>query len=345
MHNTILHNTILHNSMSDTFRLISDQPDEQKSNVDRFVQKRLPSSVLTYPPKRVIHHSVPRAVHPSTPKMEVFSDFLDLIKPHFGGLVAGSVLSIAFNTAARANPDARRLVAGTPLYIYAVAMIFQALVFAPTAYVAWSRWGFDYEWFKEGWTTARGSVNVNPMGDKKRIERIYLYSLFGYMIKDMWIFRNDFLFFTHHLICLFGILAFFAIPAGIGSFVVGGTVLELGNFSYNIVLLAGKDSSKVVPKEVKHATEMLYAICMPISNFIGASMFVSFSQFPKLRGTPWVMGLGSAWFLLIAGREYVHLSRSVPYFVRHFKGKMALARSNVAAAGTAAKMKKAKKVA
>ena len=331
--------------MSDTFRLISDQPDEQKSNVDRFVQKRLPSSVLTYPPKRVIHHSVPRAVHPSTPKMEVFSDFLDLIKPHFGGLVVGSVLSIAFNTAARANPDARRLVAGTPLYIYAVAMIFQALVFAPTAYVAWSRWGFDYEWFKEGWTTTRGSVNVNPMGDKKRIERIYLYSLFGYMIKDMWIFRNDFLFFTHHLICLFGILAFFAIPAGIGSFVVGGTVLELGNFSYNIVLLAGKDSSKVVPKEVKHATEMLYAICMPISNFIGASMFVSFSQFPKLRGTPWVMGLGSAWFLLIAGREYVRLSRSVPYFVRHFKGKMALARSNAAAAGTAAKMKKAKKVA
>ena len=76
--------------MSDTFRLISDQPDEQKSNVDRFVQKRLPSSVLTYPPKRVIHHSVPRAVHPSTPKMEVFSDFLDLIKPHFGGLVAGA---------------------------------------------------------------------------------------------------------------------------------------------------------------------------------------------------------------------------------------------------------------
>ena len=43
---------------------------------------------------------------------------MEMIKPHAVGLVWGSVLSIAFNTAARRNPDARRLVAGTPLYIY-----------------------------------------------------------------------------------------------------------------------------------------------------------------------------------------------------------------------------------
>ena len=42
---------------------------------------------------------------------------MEMIKPHAVGLVWGSVLSIAFNTAARRNPDARRLVAGTPLYI------------------------------------------------------------------------------------------------------------------------------------------------------------------------------------------------------------------------------------
>jgi hypothetical protein len=160
--------------------------------------------------------------------MDGFEAAMEMIKPHAVGLVWGSVLSIAFNTAARRNPDARRLVAGTPLYIYAVAMIFQALVFAPAAYAAWSRWNFDPQWMKEGWTTARGSINVDPMGEKKRIERVYLYALFGYMIKDMWIFRTDVLFFAHHLICLFGITAFFAIPAGIGAFVVGGTVLELG---------------------------------------------------------------------------------------------------------------------
>ena len=172
--------------------------------------------------------------------MDGFEAALEMIKPHATGLVCGSVLSIAFNTVARRNPDARRLVAGTPLYIYAVAMIFQALVFAPAAYSAWSRWNFDPQWMKEGWTTARGTVNVDPMGEKKRLERVYLYALFGYMIKDMWIFRTDVLFFAHHLICLFGIAAFFAIPAGIGAFVVGGTVLELGNFTYNIVLLVGE---------------------------------------------------------------------------------------------------------
>ena len=88
-----------------------------------------------------------------------------------------------------------------------------------------------------------------------------------YLSKDMWIFRNDFLFFTHHLICLLGIAAFFVIPAGIGSFVVGGTVLELGNFSYNVVLLCGKDASNVVPAPVKHFAETMYAVCMPVRAF------------------------------------------------------------------------------
>jgi hypothetical protein len=117
-------------------------------------------------------------------------------------------------------------------------------------------------------------------------------------------------------------------------------VLELGNFSYNIVLLAGKDSGKTVPAKVKHYAECLYATCMPLSNVIGAAMFVWFAGFPRLRGTSWVTGLGAAWFSLIAGREYVHLSRSVPYFVKHFKAKRALAKSNAEAAAVAAKLKK-----
>ena len=66
---------------------------------------------------------------------------LEMIRPHLGGIVAGSLLSIFFNACARANSDARRLVAGTPLYLYAVAIIFQLVVFLPTAYCAWSRWG------------------------------------------------------------------------------------------------------------------------------------------------------------------------------------------------------------
>ena len=326
-------------------------------------------------------------------EMDAMESALEMIRPHLGGIVAGSLLSIFFNACARANSDARRLVAGTPLYLYAVAIIFQLVVFLPTAYCAWSRWGFDTQWMKEGWTESGQNSRVSPMSEKKRFERLFLYALFGYMIKvragagdltptdnaslheqcssfrptaraslpprrtpprlrttrdtpspsipqDMWIFRRDFLFFGHHFICLFGILAFFAIPAGVGCFVVGATVLELGNFTYNIVLLMGKDSSKDVPPRVKHFAETLYAVCMPLSNFVGATMFAWFSQFPKLKGTPWVYGLGAAWFTLIAGREHVHLSRSVPYFREHAVRRAAREKSNADAAETLKKVKK-----
>ena len=116
----------------------------------------------------------------------------------------------------------------------------------------------------------------------------------------MWIFRRDFLFFGHHFICLFGILAFFAIPAGVGCFVVGATVLELGNFTYNIVLLMGKDSSKDVPPRVKHFAETLYAAC-PASNSRGRDDVPAWPSIPKAQGaTLRVYGLGAAWFTLIA---------------------------------------------
>ena len=250
------------------------------------------------------------------------------VHPHRYGLLGGSLLAIFFNAMARAHPDTRRTVKGIPIYIYAVAMIFQVVVFLPTAYCAWQRWAWNPEWMKEGWTTSPGWTKISPMHERKRYERLYLYALWGYMIKDMWIFRRDFLFFAHHLVCLFGILAFFAVPAGVGASSAGATVLELGNFTFNLALLAGKDSSPDVPREIKHAFEYLYHVCMPLSNAIGAAMFAWFSQFPKLKGTVWVYCLGVAWFSLIAGREAVHLRRSVPYFRAERRRKADLARRN-----------------
>ena len=102
--------------------------------------------------------------------------------------------------------------------------------------------------------------------------------------------------------------------AGLGAFVVGSTVLELGNFSYNIVLLAGKDSGKTVPTKVKHYAECLYATCMPLSNLIGGAMFVCSRGSRVCRGHARVTGAGHGGGSFIV-EEYVHLSRSVPYFV------------------------------
>ena len=78
----------------------------------------------------------------------------------------------------------------------------------------------------------------------------------------------------------------------------------------------------------KRQFEYLYHVCMPLSNAIGAAMFAWFSQFPKLKGTVWVYCLGIAWFSLIAGREAVHLQRSVPYFRAERRRKADLARRN-----------------
>ena len=58
---------------------------------------------------------------------------------------------------------------------------------------------------------------------------------------------------------------------------------------------------------------------------------------PLMRRVP---SLGTAWFSLIAGREYVHLSRSVPYFAKHFRAKRALSEANAKAGAVAAKLKK-----
>ena len=193
-------------------------------------------------------------------------------------------------------------------------MLFQLFVYPHFAWSAWRFTGYDERWFSQGW----GS---DPMGDAKQHERVWLYAMFGFMMKDMWIFRNDVLFFLHHGIALAGVLVFFTVPAGLGQFLVGGTVLEMGNLTYNIVLLRGKDSGPHVSPTVKHLAEVLYAVGMGVSNYVGMRMFLTFTQYEGLKGTNWPWGLGVMWFALIAGRSHVHLSRSWPYFAERLGGK------------------------
>ena len=240
--------------------------------------------------------------------------WVDAIRPHVGGLAAASVLSGAANLLFRSLPNSRKIVEGVPLYLFFVAMLFQLFVYPHFAWSAWRFTGYDERWFSQGW----GS---DPMGEAKQHERVWLYAMFGFMMKDMWIFRNDVLFFLHHGIALAGVLVFFTVPAGLGQFLVGGTVLEMGNLTYNIVLLRGKDSGPHVSPTVKHLAEVLYAVGMGMSNYVGMRMFLTFTQYEGLKGTNWPWGLGVMWFALIAGRSHVHLSRSWPYFAERLGGK------------------------
>lgn len=113
-------------------------------------------------------------------------------------------------------------------------------------------------------------------------------------------------------------LGIFAVPAGLGTFILGAATLELGTFTFNVVLLLGKDAGADVPPSVKHFAEVLYGFGMPLSNVIGIAQWIYFASQDGLKGTLWVWGFGTCWTCLIIGREQVHLARSVPYFLRRW---------------------------
>ena len=137
--------------------------------------------------------------------------WVDAIRPHVGGLAAASVLSGAANLLFRSLPNSRKIVEGVPLYLFFVAMLFQLFVYPHFAWSAWRFTGYDERWFSQGW----GS---DLMGDAKQHERVWLYAMFGFMMKDMWIFRNDVLFFLHHGIALAGSWCSSPCPRDSGSF-------------------------------------------------------------------------------------------------------------------------------
>lgn len=154
----------------------------------------------------------------------------------------------------------------------------------------------------------------------------------GVRAKDVVVFLNSPTFLAHHAVCIVGILLMFAVPAGVGIFILGALTLELGSFTFNVALLFGKDSPKTIPSEVKLFAEVIYGAGMPICNVIGVCQWVYFASLEGIRGTWWAWTTGMMWAVLIIGREQVHLERTVPYF-KHLLAK----HGTVAAAARAKK--------
>ena len=70
----------------------------------------------------------------------------------------------------------------------------------------------------------------------KYFMKTYVLHRCRYFMKDMWM-VNDVMFFLHHVVGLIGCVAVLLVPSGVGYFIVGTMVLELGTLTFNVVLL------------------------------------------------------------------------------------------------------------
>ena len=115
--------------------------------------------------------------------MDAMESALEMIRPHLGGIVAGSLpLHLLQRVRARQFRCAstRRGHAAVPLcrgHHLPAGGVPAHRVLRVVAL------GFDTQWMKEGWTESGQNSRVSPMSEKKRFERLFLYALFGYMIK------------------------------------------------------------------------------------------------------------------------------------------------------------------
>ena len=245
---------------------------------------------------------------------------------------------------------------------------------------------------KEGWTESGQNSRVSPMSEKKRFERLFLYALFGYMIKvragagdltptdnaslheqcssfrptrarvtpapsnaprlrttrdtpspsipqDMWIFRRDFC--SSKITSSASSASSRFLPSR-GCRVFRGRRDRAGARQLHLQHRPPHGKRFVQGRPASGETlrrDAVRGVHAPVELRGRDDVRVVFSS-PKLKGTPWVYGLGAAWFTLIAGREHVHLSRSVPYFREHAVRRAAREKSNADAAETLKKVKK-----
>ena len=71
-----------------------------------------------------------------------------LIAPHLPGCAYASALCIVINGIARTPKRSRRLISGTPLYLYQVALAFQILVYPALTLSAWSASRGGRSWWR-----------------------------------------------------------------------------------------------------------------------------------------------------------------------------------------------------
>eukprot|EP00500_Bicosoecida_sp_ms1_P008482 CAMPEP_0203825164 /NCGR_PEP_ID=MMETSP0115-20131106/53595_1 /ASSEMBLY_ACC=CAM_ASM_000227 /TAXON_ID=33651 /ORGANISM="Bicosoecid sp, Strain ms1" /LENGTH=261 /DNA_ID=CAMNT_0050734207 /DNA_START=47 /DNA_END=829 /DNA_ORIENTATION=- len=148
--------------------------------------------------------------------------------PHAGvgiddlyGVVVASLIGYVLNYVA-AKLVASDVVAGSPRWSWRLGQCYQLIVFPGLVAWCWSTRGWGEDWLSAGW---------DSFSDMHR-ERIFLYCMIGYMVKDFGIMDDNTLI-LHHVATIGAGVSCMGMPEGVGLFVICTATFELGSMAYS----------------------------------------------------------------------------------------------------------------
>jgi len=140
---------------------------------------------------------------------------------------------------------------GCPMWSWYIGAIMQGIVYPAMVFLAFRDKGYDLvPWLDAGWQDHPSFL----------WEKAFLYSFFGYLLKDMLI-MTDLLFILHHIACMVGVLLTLYLPRGAVALVLGMVLLELGSFCMCLSFIMPKAGPKTDPN-----WDRLFWIGMTVSN-------------------------------------------------------------------------------
>ena len=181
--------------------------------------------------------------------------------------VAGATLNAVV---ARLPGVPTNIIGGSPAWMTWMSMAYQ-LVYSgimlgwawPAAAVATGgtlAWGTAREWFAPDACAAAQPAPMLDPADPGKLwwERIFLYLMCGYMIKDLFQEMSP-LIYAHHVACLAGVGIFLRGSCG-GVAAVGTWVLEVGSFAYNAWVVRPESAAMRAFYVVVHTASNAFAL-------------------------------------------------------------------------------------
>jgi len=172
---------------------------------------------------------------------------------------------------------------GDPRWVYYISIFSQMLIFPFFGFLGWRENLDIYRWCFEPWDRLPSVF----------WSRMYMASLWGYWMKDMYLI-SDPLIIVHHVFCLLSLLIAVLLRhvGGLGFIVLGTLVLELGTVFYNWRSLFPEN----------RFCKYFYWLAIPASNLVALAMACWFWTFAEIDIVPRAFVFITV-FGLVVGRQ------------------------------------------